>query len=669
MSKWRWEVVEPLRAAGAAGDLTKLFKNEQIKQPGALAEDGPSADATILVRETIQNSWDAAREWQHDRSEVGLESPDFEIDFVFRTYTGPEKKSLVDAMGLGELQDRISTVVEKSKTERSKLGLAPNDCLSNLDDDVPLRVLEIAEHGTTGMGGPLTSPYSKMFLALLSIGFTVKVDGSGGSYGYGKAGLIRGSATRNVFAYTCFSDDDWPSDPGITRRLLGVTYWGTHEYPGLHEADAQSCTGFARFGSGDTGMVPFENDSADMIADQLGIARRDPSKLDDRGTTFLLVDATVTAEDIRKAVERNWWPAIHKHRFTVTITDDDGSVLHARPMRDPVLKSFIRGFDLAEMRQDNALPGNEFRQVFSKTSVTPGPISLGSLGLVADLDGWSYPQTKNTVPADEGDDDTPLATDVEHRSLIALVRSPMMVVEYLELRNGPPYVRGAFIADSEADDYLRQTEPAMHDSWDAASANDSSDPAAGEVARIVVKRIRTYATKFRNLIKPPTPEPDDIDLPMLDELFRNLISGPGKKKKGPDPVERPVSISLEQHPEPAESDQVKIKAKVKVSLSSKYKGDPVQSFDVDIRYLFLEDERAGDAAVIRVKMPDGFSEVVEGRIFRGQLSTEPAVFKVTSQPYSKDWTGRLQVSADPTGTGTSTINIPVTDEFDDEAES
>ena len=54
------------------------------------------------------------------------------------------------------------------------------------------------------MGGPFTGTKSKMYLALVSIGFTVKHSGAGGSYGYGKAGLIRGSAIDTVVAYSCF---------------------------------------------------------------------------------------------------------------------------------------------------------------------------------------------------------------------------------------------------------------------------------------------------------------------------------------------------------------------------------------------------------------------------------------------------------------------------------
>ena len=58
---WWWEDVDPNRT-GVSGDFAKEFKNETVKEPGILASDHIPAEASLLVRESIQNSWDAARE-------------------------------------------------------------------------------------------------------------------------------------------------------------------------------------------------------------------------------------------------------------------------------------------------------------------------------------------------------------------------------------------------------------------------------------------------------------------------------------------------------------------------------------------------------------------------------------------------------------------------------
>ncbi len=58
---WWWEKVDPNRT-GVSGDFAKEFKNETVKEPGMFAADHIPAEASLLVREAIQNSWDAASE-------------------------------------------------------------------------------------------------------------------------------------------------------------------------------------------------------------------------------------------------------------------------------------------------------------------------------------------------------------------------------------------------------------------------------------------------------------------------------------------------------------------------------------------------------------------------------------------------------------------------------
>lgn len=52
---WNWEKVDTGRAP-VSGDLAKFFKNEAVKQPGVLAANAPSTDATVLAREAIQKA-------------------------------------------------------------------------------------------------------------------------------------------------------------------------------------------------------------------------------------------------------------------------------------------------------------------------------------------------------------------------------------------------------------------------------------------------------------------------------------------------------------------------------------------------------------------------------------------------------------------------------------
>jgi hypothetical protein len=629
--RWLWEITDENRC-GAAGDLAKLFKNEGVRQPGVLAKDAPSPEATLMAREVIQNSWDAARELQSD---LGGDAPEFHVEFIYGEREGANKRALVNALDLGSLAAQAAKPIGDPQAVRSQLGLKLENCIDHLDDDqVPLRVMQVIERGTTGMYGPWKQARSKMFLALVSVGYTKKDAGAGGSYGYGKAGLISASATRTVVAYSCFRPH--PDEPTITHRLLGMTYWGQHE-----ESEA-SYTGFARYGKavGDA-VVPFENEEADSVAESLGLTLRDAGNVENLGTTFLLIEPLVEPEDLNRAVARNWWPALHERLFDTTVrqldaTGDEIGRWVPRPKKDPALLAFIRGFEIATMSQDNVVE-HEFRRELAKANVGEGQLPTGRLGLVADLQGWSYASNVD----DEAED-----TAIKHCSLVALVRGPRMVVEYMELSKGVPYVRGTFVADPAVDDLLRQTEPKAHDQWQT-NALDSVDPLAPKVAKNVLDKIREGTRDFKKRLKPPPPAPGDVRLSVLQNLFNKLMTGGGPGAKvGPKAVRRNVSVEIERHLEVApDGENLVMRAKVLFRLSDTYVDGDEAPVVAHLLYRFIEDGRAGRPCILEIEAPAGFTEGEPGR-FSGTLTRSPSAFEVVSDPYSADWTARLTASCE-----------------------
>lgn len=618
---WTWEETTPWKS-GSSGDLSKLFKNEPVKNPGVLAVNAPSDRATLLAREVIQNSWDAAIELQRTDDNA----PQFEIEFEYRDLAGDARRAALGAMDLPSLGERVR------RLDRSDIGLRQTDCLDHLDED-PLPVIVISEKGTTGMYGPWENAASKMYLALISLGYTVKEEGAGGSYGYGKAGLISGSATRTVFAYTCFRER--PDDPGVTRRLLGMTYWGQHDL------DGKNYSGFARLGeTTDEGIRPFENESADAYAERLGIPTRRSDHLSDLGTTFILIEPTVEPLDLVKAISRNWWPAIIDQDFIVTVRDAAGNIHHPRPRRDPILQTFIRAYEVATIPQDNPQPHERPSKLQSIRAGDREFTEPGMLGLIADPTGWSYADETTTAVDDDA---------VEHHSLIALMRGPKMVVEYFVAGNTPPYVRGAFVAGESVDDYLRRTEPKGHDAWKTTSAEGELESIGAEIARAILTRIRSQVGNFRRQLKPPKQPPENIQLPYFDEIMRKFISGAGRGRGAPVPDVRPLSIRLDQVLEPVDGTSVRLTGKAHVSLSEHFEGDESE-VDVSLTYKFLEDGVARTAAELEIDPPEGFVPVDDTPgSFRGRLSREggAAVFRFHSGPYSSDWSGRLIVSGDP----------------------
>lgn len=617
---WNWEEVDVGRA-GAAGDLSKLFRNEGTKAPGVLAVNRPSIDGTILAREAIQNSWDAARALQNRREDA----PDFELEFSFQAIEGQEKESLVEALGLRSLRERAEA------QDRRKLGLNDEDALTHLDDlSKPLRLLVLRETGTTGMEGPWGSD-SKMYLALVSIGFTLKESGAGGSYGYGKAGLIRASSIRTVVGYSSFEAHE--SDPA-TRRLLGMTYWAPHR------VDNVQFTGFGRWSEPSEDLRPFEDAEADSRAEALGLELRGAGVVKNLGTTFLLVDPTVEPADLNRSIARNWWPALEDQAFNVTVEDYDGSLLHPRPRKDEVLRAFIRGYELATTPQDNGAP-EEYAADLQMNTQGDGRIPTGRIGLVADLQGWSYPR------AAQEEEDEGVSS---HKSLVALVRGPRMVVEYRSLATPPPYVRGTFVADEGVDELLRQTEPKAHDAWLDKIEEEGLDPEAPRVAKSVKSAITRNVNLFRGKLRPPAPREQDIRLPVLDQLFKSILDNRGPRKPSPPrPDPRVVSIAVDQRLEPADEVQIRVRASSRVSLNDRFPEGRAPA-SVWIRYAFDEDGRVGENCPITIKPPAGFQPIEtthRGVHFSGELTREAVTFEITSDPYPADWTGRLWVTAEP----------------------
>ena len=463
---WTFEPVNP-DASGASGKVSDLFRNEGEAPRGHFAVEAPTNAATLMAREVIQNSWDAARELRDDEEYRSI--PPFYIDFNFKSAAGEARETLARALGLEELAAHARHVAGDDPEQRRRLGLGADDCLRDLDERRSIEYCEIVEHGAKGMYGPWSGAKSRMYLAMLSIGQTEKPDGSGGTFGYGKAGLIRASHPRVVVAYSCFPEQE--GDPGVTRRLLGVTYWGSHE-----DSDGNALNGFARFGDRlpSERVRPFENEAADEVAARLGLAVRRPDQVEQLGTTFLVLDPAVAAQDLREAVERNWWPALLDEDFNVLVRDYDGSEHACRPRNNNQLDAYVKAYDVL---QANAAGANQ--RIIDLGNYKPPDEtrrSLGRLALVADPDGWSYP--------DESE-----GTSVDDRSLVALVRSPRMVVEYhlpgRDISRRTPYVRGLFIADDDVNAHLALTEPKAHERWDAQPQDDVEAAATAYAAQIL----------------------------------------------------------------------------------------------------------------------------------------------------------------------------------------
>ena len=622
-SPWIFEKSTPYYS-GSSGDVAKMFKNAEVKTPGVFGADPPSPDAVLLAREVIQNSWDAARELRQ-KYPLDEDRHDFEIEFRFRTVNPEDRADFEEAAGLEQLTARVSDVHKNTDDGVRRLGISDRCIVA--EPDQPLTLLEIAESGTAGMPGSWDNGRSKMMFALARVGETRKTAGAGGAFGYGKAGLIRGSRSRVVFAYSCFECDD---EPRVSRRLMGMAYWGSHS------SSEDEFTGFGRLGDPHGPSArPLVNDDADDLAGRLGLSERRVDDPFDQGTSFLLMDPGIEPADLKRAVEESWWPAMLDQTFSVRIVAD-GEDHSPRPKMNPDILPFIRAFEIATVPQDNAV-SDERKPVIRKVRAGDDEVIPGALGLIADLDGWSFP------PPPSGPDEP------EHRSLVALMRSPRMVVEYLDISGMTPHVRGAFVASEEADDLLRQTEPPQHDAWDAQTSDDDAPLGATELAAAIHQRIRQHVNSWRRNLRPPAPDRKDLRLDVFEELMGSVFSNGAKRPKpAGDRAPSDVQINVQRQdlrPSP-DGSGITVSGSIGFALADRIVHDSA-AVSLHVRYKFLEDGNAGEECELVLSVPPGFAVDPEkpGRLL-GRLQHDWVSVEFTSSNYNPDWSGRIVVEAE-----------------------
>jgi len=95
---WHWEEVVPGRIS-ASGDFAKMFRGERVKAPGVFGSELLQDESALLMREAVQNSWDAALETRKEAAstEAGLPTPiPFEVRFrLFRRSDGRDCRGVV----------------------------------------------------------------------------------------------------------------------------------------------------------------------------------------------------------------------------------------------------------------------------------------------------------------------------------------------------------------------------------------------------------------------------------------------------------------------------------------------------------------------------------------------------------------------------------------------
>jgi hypothetical protein len=505
-TSWIFQPYEP-RPGISNGNITRLFNTGDSTPPAAFArlidrDDDAATSAVIYGREGIANCVDASIAAQRKSGTLGL-------DFYFEEFSGREAENYWNLLSLDELAERATS----SDLDRGKdLGLLPEDCLTR-GRKKPLRLLTVIERGGGGMPGSLQDPDSVLTRALMAVGEPNMTIGAAGSYGYGKAAVAQASRPRVLLVYTCFPRDK--STDGVTRRLMGISYWGTHSHAGT------KYTGWGLFGPGHAGgMSALEDEAADEFAELLDLPVRSPDVEEDLGTTFVIVDPMFGAEELAAAVEIFWWPLLLGTRdvkLDLKIHDEAGDTHTVTVDEDhPELGQFVRAFTAAE------------RSRTSKTDViAEREVVLNRVAGITSLEVKS-----DSSPID--------------RSLVAKMRSPLMVVSYEKQKNTNPPLVGVFVSHDSTNENLRRVEPPEHDKWQKKRVGGLR-PTSRDIA--ISKKVTEEINEAVNALRAPEPKAV-TDLTDFSRFFP-AIDGGVAKPKPPRPKgqrqQRLVHVNLVHH--------------------------------------------------------------------------------------------------------------------------
>jgi hypothetical protein len=602
-ASWEWLEKNPLGDLDGS-TLTKMFRNGNLS---------PTA---CLAREAVQNSSDAATRFKQDHPGENL---NLRVVFRFVELIGPQKSEMVDNLGLHELKKR--TEVAKDFREQP---VGPSTSLDHLEDpNSPLTLLYVEDYSTHGLfGHPVLTSDSIMYRAMLAVGDSAKSKGAGGSYGFGKSALVGVSKVKSIVAHTAF--EPVLGDPSRTR-LLGVTWWPSHKFGAANYGGRAI---FAGVRTAEKPINPFEDQEADELAKRLGFQPRSVDNLNQLGTSFMLVDPLVDPKQLVDELAIWWWPALEDHMFDLEVVLPDGTVLLPRPATLPAVKQFFTAYRIAKKEQEpQDINKEQLASSIWRNTNGAGGAELGGLGLVVEDDAVTM----------DGE-----ATD--GTAIVALMRDPRMIVRYQHYKQRIP-LRGVFVASSQSNDLLRQTEPSDHDAWSTDASTDV-DKKATLTAAAVADKIRRSVSKMAKDVVPPPPR-----TPRALSHFAKLMSGfvggqrgPAKSRpKGSEPIELqfPQGVTLKAVGE----EEVVVSSVFSVRIADIAPQSECQ-VTVKCELHVTEDENPnGGLLPVRIA-PEGnehgFTEEGDG-VWSGILTKIAKVrFSATSDPYSNLWTTTLQ---------------------------
>ena len=415
---------------------------------------------SLLIRETIQNSWDASRGEGGRPIRAGV-VPSFTASL--RTASDAERQNLTALFG-----------------DAPTPGLPLHREL--LSDT--LRLLEISDRGTSGLGGPVDNTKKVPdgvptdFIDLVfNIGAPQDTALGGGTYGFGKIASYAVSKASTVLLWTnpiVGAPGTNASDRLIASAIGEGFASGEDRYTGRHW-----------WGGCNDPIRPVEGPQATTLARGVFESRFSDGET---GTSILILQPDLEELDAEQAAVRivssilwNAWPKLVPLPGEMTCPMDISVRLEGEevPVPDPLQTRPFIGFAAAlqEVRAQQAqtrVKPHSWEPVpdvkWARASMTESVQSMRpkkKVGAICAVESVAIPSVPKWSGDEEERDANGISEPLHH---IAFMRQAELVVKYVE---GPAHPdadhgiewSGVFRTAPEVDDIFARAEPPSHDEW------------------------------------------------------------------------------------------------------------------------------------------------------------------------------------------------------------
>ena len=446
--------------------------SEPFRRDGNISAEGASkllgrpslSPLELLLRETLQNSWDAS---------IGEKNavPSFKI----RVRNLNETEKL-------KFQSFFSELPPDEANESVNKGLKR---FFNKPNQI---VLEICDFGTRGLGGPFSASESLSDLEsndfvnfVKNIGSPRDIQLGGGTYGFGKSSLFKMSKCNTVLIETLTRNKNKTQNRMIGyalgsefnykgKRFTGRHWWGTKS-ESLEEPNS---------------VDPLIDDSAKIYAKEMGLMTRLNSSR--TGTSLIILDPNLedledNNDENQLAIERPEENDLLCKKLMIRIQEI--LLWHAWPKFTP--------------NEDENVPMKCTISIFGNTKNLPDPRYISpfnllttSLNKARKKEDEIFSQRPKKLLGYVGVQKFSYESEADPRfrkllgeeSLIpdklshfALLRPAELVVKYISrtLEEGQPQWGGVFICnnDSEIEQSFARSEPPSHDDWNPQSLENN----------------------------------------------------------------------------------------------------------------------------------------------------------------------------------------------------